>query len=183
MQSQSLILFLLLSTFGSCARAQNQNGRAAAEQEIAHAAALQQRGGPAASFRPVTAALSAPVLSISELRFTGQSHHLSVLLCWSAEAVWSAQGFTVERSEDGVNWERVGSVQQPGSNGSFSYWDTSVWPGKSYEYRLSLSTASGALMRSEELKVEVDSCMDEALLAALLVGLIGWFTRIAKRIL
>jgi len=122
-------------------------------------------------------------MSISELRFTGQSHHLSVLLCWSAEAALGVQRFIVERSEDGVNWERIGSVQQPASNGSFSYWDTSVWPGKSYAYRLSLPTASGALMRSDELRVEVDSCMDEALLAALLVGLIGWFTRIAKRVL
>jgi hypothetical protein len=183
MQSQPLIFFLLLSTFGSTVRAQNTNGGGAAEQEIARAATLQQRGGTASPFRPVSASLSAPVLSLPEIGFTGQAHHLSVLLCWSAKASSGKQPFAVERSEDGVSWQQIGTVKQPGSSGSFSYWDTSVWPGQAYQYRLSQPAMDGAVARSKVLNVEVDSCMDEALLALLLIGLVSWFTRVAKKLL
>jgi hypothetical protein len=67
-------------------------------------------------------------------------------LIWSTGKEVSFRGFDIERSEDGVNWNKLAFIQSS-SNGSatneYSFYDYNAFPGVSF-YRLKLLSADGS---------------------------------------
>ncbi len=59
---------------------------------------------------------SSIVLPIDLLSFTGECNNNNIALRWSTASETNNDYFTVERSEDGSNWEAVGTVKTAGNS-------------------------------------------------------------------
>ena len=90
------------------------------------------------------------ILPIKLLSFTATNDNdKQVLLDWTTENEINFKGFEIERSADGITWNKIAFV--PGNGGSsvneYSYYDNNPLTGKSY-YRLKLVDLDGNIKYS-----------------------------------
>jgi hypothetical protein len=93
---------------------------------------------------PVVVNAILPVQLLSFSAFAEKNNNVSLI--WSTGKEVSFRGFDVERSEDGLNWNKLAFVQS-NSNGSvtneYSLYDYNPFPGVSF-YRLKLLSVDGS---------------------------------------
>jgi hypothetical protein len=84
-------------------------------------------------------------LPIQLLSFTGICTMQTVVLNWSTAMETNNKSFTVQRSEDGMNWQAIGTIEGAGSSSTLhTYSLTDKLPGKSVSYyRLMLTNFDG----------------------------------------
>jgi hypothetical protein len=84
-------------------------------------------------------------LPIQLLSFTGLCVVQTVVLNWSTAMETNNKSFTVQRSEDGMNWQPIGTMDGAGSSTAMhTYSFTDKLPGKSVSwYRLMLTSFGG----------------------------------------
>jgi len=73
---------------------------------------------------------------------------------WSTAAEERGDAFEVERSLDGANFTKIGTVAARGSASGYSFLDNAAAPGKNY-YRLKMTTPSGEFSYSEVVNATV----------------------------
>lgn len=85
------------------------------------------------------------VLANNLAAFTVQKQGSKALLSWAANEVQDNDYFDIERSTDGINWVKIGSVQGHAGTGTqqYSYSDAAPVNGVNY-YRLKLGNADGS---------------------------------------
>jgi Ice-binding-like/Secretion system C-terminal sorting domain len=84
-------------------------------------------------------------LAIQLLSFTGVCAMQTLVLNWSTATETNNKSFTVQRSEDGMNWQTVGTIDGAGTSSTpRTYSLTDKLPGKSISYyRLMLTAFDG----------------------------------------
>jgi hypothetical protein len=98
------------------------------------------------------------ILPIELLSFEAEVVHGDVVCYWSTASETDNDYFTVERSIDGVEWEKVGTVDGAGTSldvRNYSFWDHDPYPGVSY-YRLQQTDFNGDFDHSELRAVEIE---------------------------
>lgn len=93
-----------------------------------------------------------PPLDVRLLSFGGKAQNGKAALTWSTTKESSPVWFEVERSNDGVNFFTVGTVQGGAATSAYSFADSSL-AGKTF-YRLALMTAGGRAVQSHTLILE-----------------------------
>jgi hypothetical protein len=68
----------------------------------------------------ITPASCSVILAVTNLSFTAQKQGGKSLLAWSTEAETNNSHFDVERSGDGLTWQRIGVVNSHGNSASVS---------------------------------------------------------------
>jgi hypothetical protein len=97
-------------------------------------------------------------LPIQLLSFTGLCVVQTVVLNWSTALESNNKSFTVQRSEDGKNWQAIGTIDGAGSSSALhTYSLTDKQPGKSVTYyRLLLTAFDGE--NSYSIVITVGNC-------------------------
>jgi hypothetical protein len=97
-------------------------------------------------------------LPIQLLSFTGVCVMQTVVLNWSTAMEINNKSFTVQRSEDGKNWQAIGTIDGAGSSSALhTYSLTDKQPGKSVTYyRLLLTAFDGE--NSYSIVITVGNC-------------------------
>jgi len=110
--------------------------------------------------------LSKP-LPVELLSFSARPERAMVQLTWTTAVELNNDYFTIQRSQDGLEFENVGQVKGVGTTQSsqdYSYLDIDAIIGRSY-YRLRQTDFDGAQKYSEVRKVEVDENRSVELIA------------------
>lgn len=97
-------------------------------------------------------------LPVELVKFTASCAGDKIAMNWSTASESQNDHFTVERSSDGTNWSRVGTVKAAGTSNqpkSYIFSDTEIQKGISY-YRLSQVDLSG---RKKELEIVSVDCI------------------------
>jgi hypothetical protein len=79
------------------------------------------------------------VVPVRLLSFDARANERSVAVSWSAAEEINSRGFAIERSGNGVDFERIGWVNGKGNStasANYSFTDNFVQPGMVYYYRL-----------------------------------------------
>ena len=99
---------------------------------------------------------AAPPAHASVLSFQVQQHQKLVLLAWAIEEGWMYKSFEVERSEDGVNYSKIGSRLGISKNneGSFDFVDATPKKPITLIYRLKLISVDGLATYSENKEIK-----------------------------
>jgi hypothetical protein len=87
------------------------------------------------------------ILPVSLLSFTGEKNNNTNRLNWTVANELNVSAYDVERSENGIDFQKVGSVQADGST-SYNYNDVLATP-RSYYYRLKSVDISGSFEYSK----------------------------------
>ena len=74
------------------------------------------------------------VLPVELLSFTGICNKQEVVVNWSTAAGTNNNYFTVERSNEGINWQVAGTVNGTGNSSVHTYTFTNKHPGKAISY-------------------------------------------------
>lgn len=101
------------------------------------------------------------ILPIQLLSFTAKNDNdKRVLLDWTTENEVGFKGFDIERSADGVSWNKIGFVSGNGGStvNEYSFVDNSPLHGQSY-YRLKLSDIDGNFKYSWIEAVEINQAV------------------------
>jgi Ice-binding-like/Secretion system C-terminal sorting domain len=98
------------------------------------------------------------ILPIGLLSFTGVCAMQTVVLNWSTAMETNNRYFTVERSDDGMNWQAIGTIDGAGTSATLhSYSLTDKLPGKSISYyRLMLTDFGG--VNTYSIVITVQKC-------------------------
>lgn len=116
-----------------------------------------------AAFSPFTLAstTSANVLPIELISFTGKCDNSKVILKWSSATEINNDYFTLESSEDAINWESIGSL--PGAGNSLVIRHYSLAIAQPYEtlayYRLKQTDFNGTVEYSDI--IAIDKCQND----------------------
>jgi len=100
-------------------------------------------------------------LPVTFLSFIAQKNYSQVVLKWSTANEKNNQGFNIERSSDGRNWSKIGSVNSKAINGnsntdlSYVYNDLQPLAGQNY-YRLKQIDLNGIVDYSAIRSVKFD---------------------------
>jgi hypothetical protein len=86
----------------------------------------------------VTLLASAVVLPIELLRFDGKAEGENVLLHWATALEENVQNFDIERSENGLDFRKIGTASPKGSNSNYAFLDKNPF-GKNNYYRLKIN--------------------------------------------
>jgi hypothetical protein len=94
--------------------------------------------------------IATSTLALSELSLSGQYEQTSnaVSLSWDVNDAEGVDRFEVDRSQDGVHFSSVGTVDASTSVVAYSYSDNTVVEGQPYFYRISASLAGGQVIYS-----------------------------------
>jgi len=98
-------------------------------------------------------------LPVELISFTAQVSPTSVLLNWATSTEINNSGFNIERSVDGVNFNKIGFVPGIGTTSemnSYSFTDNNISDGTFY-YRLNQIDFDGSSTLSEIIEVEIIS--------------------------
>jgi hypothetical protein len=95
------------------------------------------------------------VLPLSFLGFKSRWEGENVRLDWSVAEQGEANYFYIERSSDGVQYERIGTVaaRDQGSTSSYSFIDPSPKSGRNF-YRIAAQKRSGTVVYSQALSID-----------------------------
>lgn len=93
----------------------------------------------------------------SLLSFQVQAVEKVVVLKWTIEEGWAYKSFEVERSDDGINFKKVGSRLgiSKNSEGGFDFVDATPIKGAALQYRLKLISTDGIVAYSENKEAKV----------------------------
>jgi hypothetical protein len=97
------------------------------------------------------------ILPVQLINFTAKNENdHRVLLDWTTENEVNMQGYHIERSADGINWENIGFVPGKSSNAvnTYNWYDYNPLTGKSH-YRLKMTDADGRSKYSWMVSVEM----------------------------
>lgn len=109
--------------------------------------------------RPPAPPPTDPFLPIELVSFTGRVDDGTVVLKWTTAAEINNDFFTIEKSDDGINFESVGFVDGSGnSNSLISYEYVDENPFKLTYYRLKQTDFDGAYTFSSIIKVSEEIC-------------------------
>lgn len=95
-------------------------------------------------------------LPLTLTHFTAFPREERVALQWSTESENQVDHFVIERSKDGLNFEKVGTLTATGNTSSTTHYffdDESPLPGHSY-YRLQIVDTNGSVDMSDMRRVE-----------------------------
>lgn len=102
------------------------------------------------------ASLNCAVLPVGLTEFTGEKVSDQVLLKWTTMTEVNNDYFTVEKSEDAIAFEDIGTVQGAGNSNvqlHYSLWDQKPRTGINY-YRLRQTDLSGSYTHSQIISIE-----------------------------
>lgn len=103
-------------------------------------------------------------LPVELLNFTATALEKAVALAWSTTAETNNQGFSVERSMDGLNFLPIGWVDGNGTTGArinYTFEDATVTSGQEYYYRLRQEDLDGSYTLSYIANVRTARETDE----------------------
>jgi hypothetical protein len=106
--------------------------------------------------------LSSGALPVSLLSFTAQKNRNTVVLNWATSSEQNNKGFEVQRSSDGINFNRIGWVDGVGNSSSlqnYSFTDAAPAKGKNF-YRLNQVDIDGKAKLSAIRKIDFNSPFD-----------------------
>jgi predicted outer membrane repeat protein len=93
------------------------------------------------------------VLPVELLAFEGQNREGGNLLIWKTAEEKNVRNFDLERSIDGQNFIKIGTVKSRGSNSAYSYFDNQPIFGLNY-YRLKINDLDGKTSFSKIISLE-----------------------------
>ncbi len=97
------------------------------------------------------------LLPVSLVNFTGSANKQDIVLSWTTQNEINMSGYEVEKSEDGINYTVIGTVNSENKKGEGLYFfnDKSFKAGKFY-YRLKLINKDGTYRHSLVVVVAID---------------------------
>jgi hypothetical protein len=97
------------------------------------------------------------ILPVSLLSFTGEKNNNTNKLNWTVANELNVSAYDVERSENGIDFQKIGSVQADGST-SYNYNDVLSTP-RSYYYRLKSVDINGSFEYSKVISLARNSSL------------------------
>ncbi len=100
----------------------------------------------------ITVNSSCTLLDVNLLQFQGQLSNKKTLLIWQAKADQNPHNFEIERSDDGIQFTKIGTVtgSQNGLTNQYNFTDPEVLSGKKF-YRLKIVIQGGANSKFSEI--------------------------------
>ncbi|MEQ1799561.1 MAG: T9SS type A sorting domain-containing protein, partial [Lacibacter sp.] len=100
----------------------------------------------------ITVNSSCIVLDVNLLQFQGQVSNKKSVLTWQAKADQNPHNFEIERSDDGIQFTKIGAVtgSQNGLTNQYNFTDPEVLSGKKF-YRLKIVIQGGANSKFSEI--------------------------------
>jgi len=114
---------------------------------------------------PIEVDVTVPILPIKLTNFQVKIENKTILLNWETITETNNQGFSIERSKDGINWEKIGWQDGRGNSlvpHSYRHVDETPLSGTSY-YRLQQVDFDGVFSYSEIVSVRFQDNPDFSL--------------------
>lgn len=99
------------------------------------------------------------LLPVDLMRFTAAPSGKTISLEWATASESGNEGFAVERSEDGSDWQQIGSISGAGDSQveqAYGFFDEEVAPATTYLYRLRQNDFDGSFEYSEVVSATVE---------------------------